>query len=325
MRILITGAGMLGCHAAAHLSELGHRVVLYDVAPNSTYIDSIVDGRNVSVCRGEITQIGSLTDVLLKEKIEGVIHTAGLIGGRAQESPFGGFQVNLGGTLAVAEACRVAGVRRIVYAGTHGVYALDRIRQAPFTESAPTLADTVYAATKLSSEHVLEAFGRAFSIDIISLRFANVFGRGEFKGGSSGGIAFDRMILSAVHGTPAPIGPALIGNGEWLYAKDAANALGKAVTRETNAPGFLVINVGSGILHNEQDFMTAVRTVLPAVQFSLPKAASAPRSTVRHQPFDLSAARKYLDFRPTFDLTEAVRDYVTEVMAVSEPFPSPND
>lgn len=323
MRVLITGSGMIGCHTAARLTEMGHFAALFDHDPHPSYIRSVA-GEAIHVYRGDITQIGELTSIFLKEKIDAVVHTAARIGGIAQESPFLGLRTNLGGTLAVAEAARVAGVSRIVYAGTHGVYALDRIREAPFTEAAPTAATSVYAASKLSSEHVLEAYGAAYAMEVVSLRFCNVFGRGEFSGGSGGGIAFQEMVTGAVRGTSARVGSALQGHGEWIYVKDAAEAISLALTREVKRPGFAVINIGSGVLHDEEDLMEAVRHFLPSAHFELDPPGER-RSTVRHQPFILAAAQSLLGFAPRYDLKTAMGEYIDELRAADPPFPLVND
>ena len=69
-----------------------------------------------------------LIETIKEHGAETVVHTAGLIGGRVQQSLTAGFDINLGGTRNVAEAVRLTGVRRLVHISTFGVY--DRRREA---------------------------------------------------------------------------------------------------------------------------------------------------------------------------------------------------
>ena len=55
MRILVTGAGVIGCHTARQLSEQGHDVTLVDVAPNMTAVKSIVDTEKVPLVNCDVT------------------------------------------------------------------------------------------------------------------------------------------------------------------------------------------------------------------------------------------------------------------------------
>ncbi len=95
----------------------------------------------------------------------------------------------------------------------------------------------------IAAEHLLQAYAGAYGLDVIALRFCNLFGRGLYVAGSSGGEAFNEPVEEAVAGETARILPPLLGRSEWLYAKDAARALAAAVAR-TDEGGFTVVNVG---------------------------------------------------------------------------------
>lgn len=313
MKILITGTGLIGCYTATQLSDAGHEIVLLDVSPHMEYIKNVLGDRRVTIRTGDIVNIGELTD--LKPSHEGheidmVVHTAGIIGGNARTNPYRAMRTNLIGTIELAEAARSAGVQRIVYASTHGVYALNKIRKSPFLENAPVTADSVYGATKLSSEHVLEAFADAFQMQIVALRFTNIYGYGEFIGGSSGGSSFQQLLMAALDNVTIPIPQSLNGFGEWLYAKDAAIAIQQALEHPLTKT-FTAANIGSGVLNDENDIVRAVKSQLHGANFLSSKAVGAPlRSTERYQPFDLSTAQNEIGFYPKFTLEDGVRDYI---------------
>ncbi len=312
MRILITGAGLIGSYTAAELIAKGHRVVLYDLAPDEAYVRSVVR-QPVEIRRGDAADFPSLADLMLAERFDCVMHTAGLIGGAAQRQPWKAVQVNVIGTVHVAEAARLAGTQRVVYASTHGVYDFSQRTGEPMTESSPVSDETVYSACKLSAEHLLRALSRAYGLDVIVLRFTNVFGRGLYVGGSTGGEHVNELVSGPALGKVGRILPAVKGKGEWLYVKDAARALVLAAERQEKS-GYLVVNIGTGVLSTEQDLVAAVREAIPTARFE-EVAATGPvhRAPERFQPYDLARARKTLGYEPRYDLRAAIQDYVREV------------
>lgn len=316
MRILITGAGLIGCYSAAQLIDSGHEVVLFDVSPRMGYIGNVLRGREVSVRTGDIVDIGDLPDLQPVHrigKVDMIVHTAGVIGGTARANPYGAMRTNLVGTVELAKAAQSAGVRRIVYASTHGVYELEKVREAPFLETAPVSAHSLYGATKLSSEHVLRAFGEAYEIQVTVLRFPNVYGYGEFVGGSSGGIAFQELLVAAMHNVPIAIPQLLNGYGEWLYSKDAARAIQNALEHSITKP-YVVANVGNGVLYDENDIVRSVKALFPEAQFRSSRDEDAPpRSTERHVAFDLSTAKREIGYYPRFNLDDGISDHVEEL------------
>ena len=112
-----------------------------------------------------------------------MVHTAGLIGNRVQQSLNAAYDINLGGTRNVAEAARLSGVRRLVHISTFGVYDRRREANAPITEDFPRGGARGYGNYKGAKELILEAYAAAFGFELIMLRPANVFGLGHFWSG----------------------------------------------------------------------------------------------------------------------------------------------
>jgi UDP-glucose 4-epimerase len=254
-----------------------------------------------------------LVDLMLTERFECVVHTAGLIGGAAQRQPWRAVRVNVLATVHLAEAARLAGTRRLVYTSTHGVYDFTKRPHEPMTEESPVSDETVYAACKLSAEHLLRALSRAYALDTIVLRLTNVFGRGLYVGGSTGGEHMNELVRGPALGAVGRILPAVKGKGEWLYIKDAAYALRLACERQEKG-GYLVVNIGTGMLSTEQDLVAAVREAIPSARFEeITPAGPVHRAPERLQPYDLTRARETLGYEPRYDLRSAIRDYVREV------------
>src|SRR5688572_24374533 len=106
MRILVTGAGVIGCHTARLLSEQGHDAVVVDVAPNMQAVTSIVDTNAVPLEKIDVTDPAAIDELLSARKIERVIHTAALMTAACRADPRRGLQVNVFGTVNLLDCAR---------------------------------------------------------------------------------------------------------------------------------------------------------------------------------------------------------------------------
>src|SRR5678815_4459342 len=79
MRVLITGAGLIGTHTAKELIERGDDITFFDCAPKSDYIRRVT-GRNVTVIRGDIRDLAALIEAFQQTRAECVLHLAASVG-----------------------------------------------------------------------------------------------------------------------------------------------------------------------------------------------------------------------------------------------------
>ena len=114
MRVVITGAGMVGAHVARELLSAGDEVTLLDVAPRDDYIAAIA-GPGARVARIDVAELPGLLEAVLAARPDVVVHTAALIGEAAQVVPYRGVTVNVMGTVNVAEVVRLLGIGRLVH------------------------------------------------------------------------------------------------------------------------------------------------------------------------------------------------------------------
>ena len=309
MRVLITGAGLVGCHAAAELLQRGDDLTLFDLTPREDYVRRVVPG-DVRLVRGDTRELPSVLEAVGAARPDCVIHTAGLIGGNAQQVPYRGFQVNIGGTINVAEAVRLAGVRRLLHASTQGVNDLSQPQTAPLTEDFPVGGDAVYAASKVACEQVLKAYAAAYRFELAMLRFAGIYGYGHYTGGSGIGQGMHALLQAAMEGRPAPIGPGIPASNEMVYAKDVG--LGVALAAHAERLPHHTYNIGSGALATPDDVVQALQRVIPGATADRSGPTRPDRHT-RRQPFDLARARADLGYAPRYDLEAGIRDFLAEL------------
>jgi nucleoside-diphosphate-sugar epimerase len=173
-KVIITGgAGFVGSQLGARLAREGHDVVLLD---NMSYghLDNLVhEGATFGrfVCR----DIRDPQSAALYEGADCVVHLAGIAALPANQlDPREAYDVNVGGTGAVLEAARRAGVRRVIFSSTSAVY--EKTKAPVLRESDPVQPDLVYASTKLAAEQLCRGFAVNCGMDVVVCRFFNVYG-----------------------------------------------------------------------------------------------------------------------------------------------------
>jgi UDP-glucose 4-epimerase len=170
MRVLVTGgSGFIGSHVVDKLRARGHEPVIYDLRPSPWHEDGTVD-----------TVLGSITD---REALERALHSCDAVAHLAavadvndvHASPEDAERVNARGTSAVLEACRRAGVKRIVYASTIWVYS-DCADDDVDEDTLLPAPSHLYTSTKLAGELYCKAYQELYGIDYTILRFGIPYG-----------------------------------------------------------------------------------------------------------------------------------------------------
>ncbi|MDO8689892.1 MAG: NAD(P)-dependent oxidoreductase [Dehalococcoidia bacterium] len=308
MNILITGAGLIGCSLAWEMSRRGHRVVLYDLAPIESYVRSMAG--EVPVIKGDVRDLPALIDAMRANQAEVVFHSAGLIGPKVGERPYTGLGINVGGATAVGEAARLSGVRRVIFASSFAVYNWTLPSLVPIHEDFPTSQNNFYGCSKIACEQILRAYASTYSMELAIVRFAQVYGRGHYVGGSPGGMAVHEVAAAAARGEPVRIKPSLFGVNEFVYVKDAVQGVALACEKPLTVAAF---NIGTGKLSSPSEVAEAIRAVSPGLSVEvLPVPAERPGQH-RGQPLDLSRAARDLGYAPQFDLNAGMAAFVQDI------------
>ncbi len=173
MAILVSGgAGYIGSHAARALRRSGYEVVLYDNL--STGFRRLAQG--FELIEGDIADEAKLRPVLAH--VDAVMHFAAhAYVGESVGNPRKYFRNNVLGALSLLNSVLDAGIRRFVFSSTCAVYGVPG--QIPITEQTPREPVNPYGASKLFFENALEAYGRAYGLRSVSLRYFNAAGADE--------------------------------------------------------------------------------------------------------------------------------------------------
>ncbi|MFO8133524.1 MAG: NAD-dependent epimerase/dehydratase family protein [Thermoplasmatota archaeon] len=222
MHVLVTGgSGFIGGYLIDELLAHGHQIRVISRHPEAWPEDH---GR-VDVRYGDITRPGTLHDAM--QGVDLVFHNAALSADHGPAERF--HRVNVAGTQNVLDACRSAGVSRLVFTSSAGVYGFPD-REEPITEGSPMRPMNAYQRSKLEAERLV--LGQD-DVETIAVRPPLVLGAGSPSAA---------LLLSRLAGQEMP----LFGSGENLvslvHPGDVACCLRLAAGRGADGGAYNVVS-----------------------------------------------------------------------------------
>ena len=222
---LITGgANLIGSHIAEALLTRGaKKIVIFDnfyFGPASNLDDIFADSR-VELVRGDVMRLDQLLAAC--QGIDGLFSMAALLTAPLAKDPLTGMRVNIEGLINQFEACRFAGVKKLVLASSIAVYG------AP-TESLQSESDAwvprdltppfaMYSLTKRMGEQIGRYYTKTYQINYSATRFSTVYGERQHERGVNT-LAIPRAIKSVREGKS----PEVAGGG---HTADLASGAGR--------------------------------------------------------------------------------------------------
>lgn len=320
MTTLITGAGIIGSHTARLLAERGEPSVLLDLRPAAEAIASIVQHPLVQVETGDVTDMATLQHLADLHGVRRIVHTAALLSTAIRQDPLAGVRVNVMGTANVLELARLRRLERVVLASstTVGYPAFGDFHGSSFPEDFGMRAlshrpGSIYAATKVTGEHLGLLYRDLYEVPVVSLRYAAVIGAWSGPGTSVPAKVLSSLLEPARRGAVAEIGDPFTvwkGGEEFIDARDCAHA--NVAALDAVAPTLGVYNIGMGRLATFDEFVQAVRGLYPTLEVRLavvPAGGFAGFPHVRRAASSISAAERELEWAPRHDLADAVRHF----------------
>jgi UDP-glucuronate 4-epimerase len=311
MRILITGvAGFLGSPLAEHLLAEGHEVVGLDSFDSFLY-DAETKQRNVAAVEGHpgfrLVRGDILHARLLKELATGVdvvAHLAALAGVRPSlADPARYVRTNVEGTVQVLEACRAAGVQRLVFASSSSVYGARGGEVAAFVEDDPCLRSaSPYAATKRAGELLCATYRDLYGLGSAQLRFFTVYGPRQRP--EMAIHQFTRLIATGKTVT-------LFGDGssarDYTYIDDIIDGTRAACLGVE--PGLSVVyNLGGSRTTTLLELVRLIGNALgeePVIEFKPDQPGDVPITYA-----DVTRAGRALGYAPRVPIDEGIRRFV---------------
>ncbi len=326
MRVLVTGAaGFIGSAVSRRLLERGDHIVGLDNF--DPFYDRTIKERNLvplrgfdgfEFCEGDLLDAETVARLLSDRArpVDRVVHLAALAGVRPSlMAPARYLRVNVEGTVRLLEACRVAGVRRLVVASSSSVYGSRS--ETPFSErDSCDRPSSPYAASKKATEVVCATYNELYDLGISCLRFFTVYGPGQRPE-----MAIHKFVRLALAGGAIP----MFGDGtsgrDFTYIDDIVDGTVAALDRQNGS--YKIYNLGGSQPVLLRDLIAAIGEAtgcVPRIDHRPWQAGDVPITCA-----DVTLARRELDYAPKVALAKGLRRFVDWYRATILPLATPID
>lgn len=263
MAILVTGgAGYIGTHTSLDLLNDNHDIVVIDNLSNGNY-DAIkriekLSNKRIKFYKSDLLDKGAIDYIFKENKIEAVIHFAGLKSvGESVQKPLFYYQNNLISTMNLCEIMSKHNIKKLIFSSSATVYGVpDKV---PITEDFPRSATNPYGQSKLFIEHILEDLVISDPAwKIILLRYFNPIGAhpsgiiGEDPKGIPNNlmpfitqVAIGKREKLSVFGKDYPTQDGT-GIRDYIHVSDLATGHLKALKYINKISGIDAFNLGTG-------------------------------------------------------------------------------
>jgi UDP-glucose 4-epimerase len=297
--IVTGGAGFIGSNLVRRLLAEGHEVEVIDnlATGNRANLEDLGDRVKLHVV--DICDFESILPIMAGA--DRVFHLAALPSvPKSISNPVPSHEFNINGTFSVYRAAADGKVKRLVYATSSSAYGDSEV--LPKVETMAPRPKSPYAVQKLLGELYGEVFTEYFGLEVVSLRFFNVFGPRQDPNSVYSGVL--SLFMKCLIEKKTPV---IYGDGEqsrdFTFVEDVASLLIKAA----EAPGVAgkMFNAGNGnryTLNETWDLLQRIEGV------SLPATYGPPRQgDVKHSQADTTAAVKQLGHAPKFSFEDGLR------------------
>lgn len=300
-RALVTGAaGFIGSHLVDRLLADGHSVIGLDNLASGSEINLTEASKNQSFrfVVADVADLGSIS--ALFEGVDWVFHLAALADiVPSIQRPLPYHRANVDGTIIVLEACRAAGIKRLVYAASSSCYGIPDVY--PTSEQAPMRPMYPYALTKLVGEQYVLHWAQTYGLPAVSLRFFNVYGPRARTSGTYGAV-FGVFLAQKLAGLDYTV----VGDGtqtrDFTFVTDVVAAIVAAAESQRSG---MAMNVGSG---NTYSVNRLVKLLGGKVTY-VPKRPGEPDCTFA----DTTLIRRTLDWTPRVTFEQGVQHMLENI------------
>ncbi len=302
-RYLVTGgAGFIGSNIARRLLEEGQEVTVLDNFSSGHRRNLEGLESRIRLIEGDVRNEEDVRAAL--EGVRYVIHQAALPSvQRSVADPFPTNDANVNGTLRLLWESHKAGVARLVMASSSSVYG--ESPTLPKREDMEPAPMSPYAVSKLAAEVYGQSFTRTYGLEVVALRYFNVFGPHQDPEGAYAAV-IPKFIALMIEGRA----PTIYGDGrqsrDFSYIDNVVQANIKACTAPGAAGG--VYNVACGERTDLLDLVAVLNEILGTELVA--RHEEDRTGDIKHSLADIEAARRDLGYEVEVDFAEGIRKTV---------------
>jgi nucleoside-diphosphate-sugar epimerase len=313
MNVLVTGgAGFLGGYVMASLETAGHTATAYDMAPPGPETIDVSPSLASRLRLGRIDDLARLFDVCRAERIEAIVHAAGIVGLETSlMQPAATYQTNIMGLVNVCEAARQLRMRKVIFISSNAAYhpgSGDRLVETdpPFSVRDGNPAGH-YGTSKMAGEAIGIAYATFQEVDFLSLRVTAIYGFGMRSP-----MYVKPMVENAVLGLPTRFATGGPMKRDYTHVLDCCDAIVLALDAPRWPEGEQrVLNVAAGKTCTALEVAATVRKIIPDASIEIGDTLTPleERNVKMRAPLDVSAAKRLLGWSPKWPLEAGIRQY----------------
>lgn len=302
---LVTGAyGFIGSALVRGLLQrgVGVTVLRRDATPRSTLLIENLEA-SVNVVTGDATDSSLVERALADYEVDTVFHLAAqTIVGTARRSPLTTWEVNVGGTWTMLEACRHLGVQRVIVAASDKAYGDSD--DLPYREDTALQPRYPYETSKAAADLIARSYWPTFGVPVATTRFANVYGGGD--------VHRSRLIPEVVDAVLAGRRPIIRSDGtperDLLFVDDAVAAyLAVADALDGEGARGEAFNAGGGRSYAVREVVELICRIAGSDVEPDIQGQAIPYREIDRQYVDSSKLHELTGWRPRVSLEEGLR------------------
>jgi nucleoside-diphosphate-sugar epimerase len=313
MNVLVTGgAGFLGGYIVAALLRGGHEAFAYDIAPPGADTSAVSPDIAARFRCGQINDIARLFTVCRSERIEAIIHAAGMVGLELSlEQPVATYQTNIMGLVNICEVARQLSMRRVVFVSSNAAYHKGSGATLVETDPAFSIREANpaghYGTSKMAGEAIGLAYANFQNLDFLAIRVTAIYGFGMRSP-----LYIKPMVENSVLGKPTRFATGGRMKRDYTHVADCSDGiLAALMAPQWKAGEQRVINVASGNARTASDVAKIVRDTIPGADIEIgDDLTSLEEQNIRMRTsLDISAANRLLSWSPQWTLEKGVAEY----------------
>jgi len=311
--ILVTGgAGFIGSNLCEHFLQNGNKVsCLDDLSTGFLHnIKHLESNENFAFIKGDICDLSTCQKAV--DNIDFVFHQAALGSiPRSIDNPIRSNEVNVSGFLNMLVAAKDAKVERFIFAASSSTYGDHK--GLPKVEDKIGAPLSPYAVTKYTNELYAKVFSDLYGIEVIGLRYFNVFGKNQTPDGPYAA-AIPKFVAAFIKHSA----PTINGDGEqsrdFTYIKNVIHANEVAALAPRGSAIGEIYNVAFGAKCTINELIEYLKKDLSNFDPEIANlnASFGPErpGDVKHSLADISKARTKLNYNPQYDLKAGIKEAI---------------
>jgi UDP-glucose 4-epimerase len=296
--LVVGGAGFIGSHIAERLLALGAKVIVLDDLSNGRRINLSNVNSSLRLVEGDVRSY----DFDSLGRLDGIFNEAARALVPSFADPVTDLLVNAGGTIRLLEYARKRDVK-VVHASSGSVYG--NPIKIPISEDHPLRPISPYGVSKLSSEFYCSMYFLDYGLDVVALRYFNVYGPRQTVNEEMGVIPI--FVSRALRNEQLRV----FGDGkqtrDFLNVSDVVSA--NLLAYKSGRSAGQVMNIGGG--GDEVSIEALARMVMSLCGYSAPLVYADPKpGDIRRLVADNTRAKAVIGYEPSVSLETGLRQYI---------------